>query len=204
MENNDATDLPTRHRPNQLHGTRNPACSGQHPTHSPSLFHPTHTSQPSMWDCSCSRASSFSICRLVSLILEHTVFMACKALCTAGWSGCFPGVLLASSWGRGKVSEGETSIQRDPRLHVHTGKGWQTAAHHRESPRGQLEEGKGSRIKASQKGFKEAGGTAGQVLATVSGPPLITHHSDATQPGNAWAPGLGQQQDSPLGAHGQQ
>lgn len=43
------------------------------------------------------RASSFSICRLVSLMLEQTVFMACRALWTAGWSGCLPGVLLASS-----------------------------------------------------------------------------------------------------------
>lgn len=42
------------------------------------------TSQPSMWDCSCSRASSFSICLLVSLMLEQTAFMACRASSTAG------------------------------------------------------------------------------------------------------------------------
>ncbi|TNN74573.1 hypothetical protein EYF80_015120 [Liparis tanakae] len=42
------------------------------------------TLKPSMCDCSCSRASSFSICLLVSLMLEQTAFMACRASSTAG------------------------------------------------------------------------------------------------------------------------
>ena len=55
---------------------------------------PRHTSLPLMCDCSCSRTSSFSICCLVSLMLEQMVFMACRALWTTGWLGCSPGVLL--------------------------------------------------------------------------------------------------------------
>jgi hypothetical protein len=63
-----------------------------------------------MCDCSCSRASSFSICLLVSLMFEHTVFMACRALWTAGWSGCLPGVLLASSWSRGGAGKRHQAV----------------------------------------------------------------------------------------------
>ena len=43
----------------------------------------TRTSQPSMWDCHSSRASSFSICLLASFMLEQTAFMAWRASISA-------------------------------------------------------------------------------------------------------------------------